>query len=496
MAKKLLAPPSAKESTVYKPSWSYTYLFETVNKIQNGSFSDGTYEPGTLNAGNPAVTDEAYTSRGYSLKCFGNDDTNVKYSVSLVKNHRYEIIMRIRVDRYVSGKCGIYFNASNICALERVTDGFEFINNTIKPSSNTTYNVLVGTFGSADADCYIDDIVVIEISDTFSDLDLATNPGLNTAVSRLFEIQNNYIDIENGKNLIIKKTYNYTKPKFVAAIMNATSDDSRFLNARNILRIAECKLNGKDYSDYEKRLARYAGMGAVCVLPETPSMYQKQADAPIYSYNGDVAAVPASVTKVMNLITAMPYITSIKQKYTITSDDLRTGSGNVFQAGDIVTIEDLMYAAMLPSSNTAATAIAHYVGTLIIDDNGSSTAAEYVAAFLSEMNKYAASLGCTNTTFRSVSGLLDGAEEYSSTTCNDLVRIGIEAASWDAINRIWNNDTRTVTVTGENARTINLTTTVASPTLEDAYTILGGKTGTLTGISPEAHTLLVICEPK
>lgn len=495
MAKNLTVPPSLKESTAYKPAWSYMYMFETINKFQNGSFTDGTYAPGTLNTGNPIVSNEVYVSRGYSLKCFGNVDTNIMYSVSLSSGHRYEIIARVRVDRYVSGKCGIYFSDDRQAYLSSVTDGFEFVNNTIRPTGNTTYNVLVGTFDGADADCYIDDIAVIEISDTFSDISIGTAPGLNTAIQRLFEMQNNYIDIVNGKKISVRKTYNYSKPKFVAAIMNATSDDSRFLCARNVLRIAECILNGSDYSDYEKRLMRYAGMGAVTILPETPSMYQKQADTPIYSYNGDTGAVPASVTKTMNLITAMPYITSIKNRYTISASDIRTGSGNIFQSGDIVSIEDLMYAAMLPSSNTAATAIAHYVGGIILGDDQSS-ASECLTAFLSEMNANAVSLGCTNTIFRSVSGLLDGAEEHSSTTCNDVVKIGIEAASWDIMNRIWNNDAHAVKVYGANARTINIETTVKSTTLEDAYTILGGKTGTLTGITPEAHTLLVICEPK
>ena len=149
---------------------------------------------------------------------------------------------------------------------------------------------------------------------------------------------------------------------------------------------------------------------------------------------------------------------------------------------------------MLPSSNTAAHALGHYVGAIILN-NQSATASACETAFVAAMNQFMLDIGATDSTFVSPSGLSSGGNQNSTTT-NDLLKVGIEAASWDILNRIWNINSYTVNVTGTNARQISLTSTVQSEVLEDEYMILGGKTGTLTGISPEAHSLLTITEPK
>ena len=403
----------------------------------------------------------------------------------------------VKVTRYSAGYCGVMLSIATDfkAAKQQLTDGFEISTELIKASSTSTSGIIyAGTISSANADCYVDDVFCIDITNLFDDLDLTGNTvAQNTATARMTKYYNEYIQIMKGNNISKAKYYSYRKPKFVTAILNASTDDKRFLATSYLLRRAENKQLGLDTSIYETRLKKMSGMGSVAVLPEIPSMYQKQGLDLIYSYNGDQTAVPASVTKVVACITAFPYITSIKNKYTIVADDIRSGSGNIFQAGDIVTIEDLIYAMMLPSSNTGATALAHYVGAIILD-NQSASEADCEAAFVAEMAKVVSSLGCTNSTFVTPSGLSASGVQCSTTT-EDMIKIGIEAASWDILNRIWNNDTYTITVTGTNARNIDISTTVISSSLEDEYLILGGKTGTMTGISPEAHSLITICEP-
>lgn len=471
---------------------TYRDIFITNNLAKNGSFTDGSYSPATINAGSPTIVNTTYNSSPYCLKAFGSSSTQIKWSASITPGHVYLFGCNLKVTRRSSGKCGCAFGDNSASITTTTGNAWKYIYNWASVSS-ASVNIYAGTMSSANADCYIDDVFAIDMTSIYPSVDFTSPTNKARYSSEIYDLYTNYISILNGNDFPKYRYYTQIKPKFVAAVLDASDDNARFTATRYLLRIAERKLLGLETTEYEKILASFASKASVCVLPEHSSMYQKQGIDVIFSLNGTTSAVPASVTKVVTIITALPYITSIKNKYTIDADDLKTGSGNVFQAGDVVTIEDLMYAMMLPSSNTAATALAHYVGALILD-NQSASEADCEAAFVAEMAKTVSSLGCTNSTFVTPSGLKSG-DTNSSTICNDLLKIGVEAASWDVLNRIWNNNTYTINVTGTNARTIDITSTVQSSILEDAYMILGGKTGTMETISPQAHALITITEP-
>ena len=74
----------------------------------------------------------------------------------------------------------------------------------------------------------------------------------------------------------------------------------------------------------------------------------------------------------MTIITALDYIYDIHVPVIIKPLDVegtQGTSGSIFSVGDIVSLEDLMYAAMLPSSNQAANAIARYTGQKILAES-------------------------------------------------------------------------------------------------------------------------------
>jgi len=75
---------------------------------------------------------------------------------------------------------------------------------------------------------------------------------------------------------------------------------------------------------------------------------------------------PASLTKIMSLITAYDYINDESELVTIDASDIIGGSGANISAGDVVSIRDLIYDMLLPSSNNAATALARVVGQKIL----------------------------------------------------------------------------------------------------------------------------------
>ena len=227
--------------------------------------------------------------------------------------------------------------------------------------------------------------------------------------------------------------------------------------------------------------------GIVCVLPDFPAMYEQYTFPVLFSTNATTQASLASTTKVMSLVTGLPYISNIKEKVTLVSGDIQSGSGNYFSAGDVLTIEDLIYGMMLPSSNTCAAAFAHYIGGLLLGNN-SASASDCISAFVAEMNAKAALLGCSNTTFDSPSGL----SASSKSTAMDMLRFTIEACSIPAILRIWNKKSYTINIGGTNARTQAIATTVTNETLESSYYIFGGKTGHLS----TANALVMVAESK
>ena len=85
----------------------------------------------------------------------------------------------------------------------------------------------------------------------------------------------------------------------------------------------------------------------------------------LYEKCGDSQFCMAATVKILNLLTAMDYTDDLNEWYTIRKADIKGGSGNIFREDDCVRLQDLMSAAMLPSSNTAANAIARCIGEKI-----------------------------------------------------------------------------------------------------------------------------------
>lgn len=276
----------------------------------------------------------------------------------------------------------------------------------------------------------------------------------------------------------------------VGVVLGASSEANRFSAMKKLLDFGVAKLGDSDFTPTDSEFTAYASKGAVCVLPKyQTSMYEGYNLDILYQKNGTTEALPASATKVMTALTGLPYISTIKEKVTLVSGDIESGSGNYFSAGDVLTIEDILYGMMLPSSNTCAKAFAHYVGGKILG-NASASVSDCVSAFVSEMNNRASIIGCTDTEFDSPSGL----SQNTTTTASDLLRIVVEACSFDEIMRIWGKKSYTISIGGTNPRTQSITTTVANTSLEASYYIFGGKTGHLNSPS-DANSLVMIASP-
>lgn len=128
-------------------------------------------------------------------------------------------------------------------------------------------------------------------------------------------------------------------------------------------------------------------------------------------------------------------------------------------------------------------------GTIVCDYDGQGgdthTEAECITAFMSAVNKKAASIGMENSNFASPSG----ASTAKQTTAADMALLTMIASCYKELAEVWSKDSYTVVLRNRSA-SIVLSTTVHDATLEASYPILGGKTGSYM----DGKALACLCE--
>lgn len=147
----------------------------------------------------------------------------------------------------------------------------------------------------------------------------------------------------------------------------------------------------------------------------------------------------ASTTK---MVTAMVVTATadLDDEVVVSARAAATGGGGLdLEAGDRVTVEDLLQAVLLSSSNDAAVALAEHVA-------GSE------AGFVAMMNRFAAEIGAAGTRFVTAHGL-DAAGHYS--TAHDLARIGLALLRRPSLAAMVRLQEATILVDGRDVRLEN-----------------------------------------
>lgn len=177
----------------------------------------------------------------------------------------------------------------------------------------------------------------------------------------------------------------------------------------------------------------------------------------LYGKNPNLRLPPASTTKLM---TAMVVLDRLDINDTVTISERASNVSPVkanFKAGEKVTVETLLYAALIKSANDAALALAEAVA-------GSEE------RFAGLMNQKVLALGLSDTRFINSTGL-PGEGQY--TTAYDLARMMRHALRYPLIREVIN--TRASRVTTEDGRSIFLKNSNKLLWADDS--VLGGKTG-------------------
>ena len=153
---------------------------------------------------------------------------------------------------------------------------------------------------------------------------------------------------------------------------------------------------------------------------------------------------PASTTKVMTTLIILENIPDLNRNITFTDiilPDLAPGNSTInAQVGEVLTVEQCLYAIMLASANEVCTQMA-------VEVAGS------VENFTAMMNAKAAEIGCTNTHFVNANGLPD-SNHY--TTAYDLALILREAVKNEAFCKIAGAAKYTIPPTNKTATSRNM----------------------------------------
>lgn len=148
----------------------------------------------------------------------------------------------------------------------------------------------------------------------------------------------------------------------------------------------------------------------------------------LYAWQPDVPLPPASTVKVMTALLVLQQANVEDTVVVSPSAAAAAGSRMGLQAGEAITVLDLLYGLLLPSGNDAAVALAEHV-------------AGDEAAFVALMNHTAQSLGLDGTRFTNPHGL---DEEGQFATAADLLVITRAALDYPVFEQIV--ATRTATV--------------------------------------------------
>lgn len=168
----------------------------------------------------------------------------------------------------------------------------------------------------------------------------------------------------------------------------------------------------------------------------------------LYEKNSEEKMYPASTTKIMTAILTLENVEDLKENVTVSYNAVfgvpTDYASDTLKVGEELSVEELLYALLVKSSNEAAVVLAEYIG-------GSSQ------SFVSMMNARAQELGATNTNFVNPNGI-HNKDHY--TTVKDLALIAKHAMQNETFRKIVNTVTHTLPSTNKYDRADrNLVTT-------------------------------------
>ena len=189
----------------------------------------------------------------------------------------------------------------------------------------------------------------------------------------------------------------------------------------------------------------------------------------LYSEHANERLYPASTTKLMTAYLCLKY-GDLEEYVSVSEEAINVPSDSStaqLEAGDTLTLEDLLYSLMLASGNDSANAIAEHI-------SGS------IEEFVKLMNNEAKSIGASNTHFENPHGYHD---DNHYTTAYDLYLMFNECLKFETFVDIISSKSHDAVITKKDGTSKEETWTQTNQFLNgarsvpDGVSIIGGKTG-------------------
>ncbi len=197
-------------------------------------------------------------------------------------------------------------------------------------------------------------------------------------------------------------------------------------------------------------------------------LYETKSQTLMYQYNADLSVEPASLVKIMTALIVVDRA-SMSDAVTVTNEQLNavpyasTTAG--LQAGEVLTVEQLLYCMLVSSANDAAVVLANHIA-------GSEE------AFVNLMNEYAGELGCQNTNFANVHGIYN-SEQHS--TARDMAKILNAALNHETFRAAFGTEHYTLPANSQSeARELSTNNHLMTTDIMRIYydtRVVGGRTG-------------------
>lgn len=169
----------------------------------------------------------------------------------------------------------------------------------------------------------------------------------------------------------------------------------------------------------------------------------------------------ASITKLMTALVFVDHNPGWEKEITLEQQDERVGAAPKIYRGESVSIHDLFYSSLVGSDNNATIALVRATGL-------------GEANFVKRMNEKAAELGLEKTYFVEPTGLHEG----NISTALDVSKLIYHATQHPKIAHATTQPTYTLNILNkDSARRIYNTDKLLDTYINQAFTILGGKTG-------------------
>lgn len=231
-------------------------------------------------------------------------------------------------------------------------------------------------------------------------------------------------------------------------------------------------------SNYPVKSANYQDINIKGMTANSAILVDADTNEIVAGYNYEKKVYPASLTKMLTLLVAAENIQDMDATYKFTSDDIDpliedNASRAGFEAGETVTMKDLLYSAILVSGADGTTGLANAVA-------GSEE------KFVELMNAKIQELGLTGTKFVNASGL-HNKNHYS--TAQDIAVSTKAAMDNETCREVLTATKYTTSKTKQHKDGIELTSIVAQRIegyyvdcdgdgeADDGISIEGGKTG-------------------